>query len=113
MALHKHTPTERKRIQKKKRKMPSAIINPDSKTGRTMASAARSAAYFKLEAGRRATAKRLSGQTATTQAQLEARQPRPPSKPQGGLGGMIGSFTEGRGRLEGALKQPEKKKGRR
>jgi len=113
MALHDHAPAERKRIQKnlkRRRKTLGAKIHPDSKGGRTVASVARSAAYFKLEAGRRATAKRLSGQKATTQAQLRARQPKPPAKPQGGLGGMIESIMGGQKRLEDALKlKPGKK----
>ncbi len=110
MALHKHTPTERKKIQKTRRRKLGAKINSDSKGGRTVASVARSAAYFKLEAGRRATAKRLSGQKATTQAQLRARQPKPPAKPQGGLGGMIESIMGGQKRLEDALKPKPGKK---
>ncbi len=87
--------------------MPKKKINPDAKSGRTMASAARSAAYFRLQAGRRATAKRLSGQTATTQAQLEAR--RPQVKP-AGRKGMIETFLGKRGELESALKPKKKKK---
>ena len=88
--------------------MPKKKINPDAKSGRTMASAARSAAYFKLQAGRRATAKRLSGQTATTQAQLNAMKKKP--VPPAGREGMIGTFLEGRSRLEDALKPKRKKK---
>ncbi len=88
-------------------KKKKALIHKDAKSGRTVASAARSAAYFKLQAGRRATAKRLSGQTATTQAQLEARRPQP--KP-GGREGMIGAFLGKRGQLEGALKPKRKRK---
>jgi hypothetical protein len=105
-----NTKTGRSVMPEKKKRTLGAKINPDARTGRTMASAARSAAYLRLQAGRRATAKRLSGQKATTQAQLDAR--KIPVKPKpGGLRGLIGSWLGMRSELEGALKpKPEKKK---
>ncbi len=101
-----NTKTGRPVMPEKKRTSGARAIQ-EAKARRTPASMARATAEIKLQAGRRATAKRLSGQTATTQAQLEAR--RPQVKP-GGREGMIGAFLEGRGRLEGALKPKRKKK---
>ena len=97
-------------MPKKKKRTLGAKINPDAASGRTMASAARSAAYFKLQAGRRATAKRLSGQTATPQAQLHARKPAPAIPKPGGLRGLAGTILGKREELEGALKQKPKRK---
>lgn len=97
----------------KKKKASGAKIHQDAKAGRTVASAARSAAYFKLEAGRRATAKRLAGQTATTQAELEARKKKPklPTHSQAAARLREGATRAiGLGRLIDVLKPKKKKK---
>ena len=75
----------------------------EAKARRTPASMARASAEIKLQAGRRATAKRLSEQKATTQAQLRAR--KTPKKPKpGGLRGLVEIILGGKKKLEGALK---------
>ena len=97
-------------MPEKKKRTSGARAIQEAKARRTPASMARATAEIKLQAGRRATAKRLAGQTATTQAGLRARQPAQPKPKPGGLRGLVENILGMRGRLEGALKPKRKKK---
>ena len=101
------TPAEKKRVLAARARR-TATTRGSARAVQTPAEKKRAASIAKLQAGRRATAKRLSGQTATTQAQLNAMKKK--LVPPAGREGMIGTFLEGRGRLEDALKPKRKKK---
>ncbi len=109
------TAAEKKRLLKNRARR-TATMRGSARAVQTPAEKRRAASVAKLEAERQATAKRLSGQTATTQAQLRARQaatrtvPRPPTRSQEAAALRQRLQPEGLRRLGEALKPKKKKK---
>ncbi len=88
MALHKHTPAQRKKLQEWKSRAGRRALTPPE--------AAR-VERKKVDAFMRPPAKPA---------------PPPPPKPKTGLAGLVERWVGGRDKLEEHLKQPEKKKRR-